>query len=193
MFEFSEDMFNRILLRTVFISALAWKCFLHVPSIWLQGKSSNREFQLSLSPTVLGRDKPDIVLWHPPSWTDQEQLPGNLLSRCPIHFKSLLLCEGAVCQIIHELVLTDMGHCSWAWVRAAKQSNQVIHKCASESMIRKAFPEELELLELQRVARHHIKPYGSRMGCHSGHMCVEAEHSFVSPSVSCFLVFVFFF
>ena len=28
------------------------------------------------------------------------------------------------------------------------------------------FPEELKLLQLQRVDRHHIKPYGLRMGCH---------------------------
>lgn len=39
-----------------------------------------------------------------------------------------------------NLSLADMGHCSWAWVRAAKQSNQVIHKCIFWKYDQKSLP-----------------------------------------------------
>ena len=39
----------------------------------------------------------------------------------------------------------------------------------------KAFPEELKLLRLQRVGRHHIKPYGLRMGCNSSSYACEGR------------------
>lgn len=84
MFEFSEGMFNSILLRTVFISALAWKGFYTIhpapvnclSQVWLQGNGSSRGFQMSLSPTVSGGDK-------------DKELPGlanfsTWVSVCPV-------------------------------------------------------------------------------------------------------------
>lgn len=65
MFEFSEDVFNSILFRTVFTSASAWKGFYTInpapvsrlSQVSLQGNRSSQGLQMSLSPTVSGGDK----------------------------------------------------------------------------------------------------------------------------------------